>query len=42
MSYGCPELVYTMQYVVLKFNHAKYGLTEVLDLGVVASVAAAG
>jgi hypothetical protein len=31
-----------MQYMVLKFDHANYGLTEVLDLGAVASAAAAG
>jgi len=42
ITYGCPDLVYGMQYMVLKFNHANYGLTEVLGLGAAASAAAAG
>jgi hypothetical protein len=37
----CPSHT-DAQYMGLKFNHTNYGLTEVLDLGAVASAAAAG
>jgi len=42
IAYGCLELVHGMQYMVLNFNHANYGLTEALGLGAAAAAAAAG